>query len=54
METVLTTTPKIGPSATWFDYKNHNTAEFLVFVFPNSTITLFKVYTRTTSDKAIF
>ena len=27
-------------SATWSDYKHHNTDELLVCVFPNSTITL--------------
>ena len=39
--------------ATWPDYKHHNTFDFLVCVFHNSTITLSKVYTRRTSDKAI-
>ena len=27
-------------SATWSDYKHHNTVEFFVCVFPNSTTTL--------------
>ena len=39
---------------TWSDCKqHHNTVEFLVFVLPNSTITLSKVYTIKASDKAI-
>ena len=39
--------------AIWPDYKHHNTFDFFVCVFHNSTITLSKVYTRRTSDKAI-
>ena len=32
---------------------HHNTVEFLVAAFPNSTITLSKYYSRRTSSKAI-
>ena len=40
-------------SVTWSDHKYQNTAEFLVCVVPNTRITLSKVCTRRTSDKAI-
>ena len=40
-------------SAIWSDYKEHKEVGFLVFVVPNSTITLSKVYTRRISDKTI-
>ena len=33
-------------SATWSDYRCHITVWFLVCVFPNSLITLLKLYTR--------
>ena len=39
--------------ATWSGYKHHKAVEFLVCVFPNSTVTLSKVYTRRTGDKAV-
>ena len=31
----------------------HNTGEFLLYIVPNSRITLSKIYTRRTSDKAV-
>ena len=41
-------------SATWSDYKHHNTMKFLVCVAPNSAITFIsKAYTGRISDKAI-
>ena len=40
-------------SVTLSDCKHHNTVEILVCVVPSSTITLLKVYTRTTTDKAV-
>ena len=41
-------------SATWSDYKHHNTLKFLVFVAPNSAITFIsKACTDRISDKAI-
>ena len=41
-------------SATWSDYKHHNTLKFLVCVAPNSAITFIsKAYTGRISDKAI-
>ena len=40
-------------NASWSDCKHHNTAEFLVCVFTNTTITLSKVYTKRTSDFGI-
>ena len=53
MEKRLTTTFKIKPSFTWYDYKHHNTVEFLVSDFLDSTIILSNVYTRRSNDKAI-
>ena len=41
-------------SATWSDYKHHNTLTFLVCVAPNSAITFIsKTYTARISEKAI-
>ena len=41
-------------SATWSDYKHHNTVKFLICVAPNSAITFIsKAYTGRISDKAI-
>ena len=46
IEVLLATTPTIVT-------KHHNIVEFFVFVFRNLTITISKVDTRRTSDKAI-
>ena len=41
-------------SATWSDYKHHNTLKFLICVAPNSAITFIsKAYTGRISDNAI-
>ena len=53
MGTILSTIQKIRPNTTWSDYKHHNIMEFLICIFPNSTITLSKVYISRTSDKVI-
>ena len=53
MGTILSTTPQVRPNATWSDYKHHNILEFLICIFPNSAITLSKVYISRASDKAI-
>ena len=53
---IFTETPKNLElqSATWSDYKHHNTLKFLVCVAPNSAITFIsKAYTGRISDKAI-
>ena len=44
---------KMHRIGTWFYYKHHNTVEFFVCVFPNSTIILSKVYNRGTNNKVI-
>ena len=55
MEKILPTTPKKNEleSATWSNYRHHNTVEFLVFVVPSLTTILSKVYSRRTI-KTIF
>ena len=55
MGILLGTTPKImaNPWATWSDCKHHNMVKFFVCVFRNSSITLSKVDSRRTSNKAI-
>ena len=53
---IFTETPKHLElqSATWSEYKHHNTLKFLVCVAPNSAITfLSKAYTGRISDKEI-
>ena len=41
-------------SATWSEYKHHNTVEFLICVAPNSGITFIsKAYNGRLSDKKI-
>ena len=52
---LLVTTGKIITKCyTWSDFNHHNTVDFFVCVFRNTTITISKADTKKTSDKAIF
>ena len=53
MEAFIETKKLELESAAWSDCEHHKAADFLVYVFPNSTLALSKFYSRRTSYETV-